>query len=480
MNILFILTDQFRFDCLSALDHPVVRTPNLDALAADSTHFTNAWCATMACGPARASLFTGLYADSHGMNDNQTVLVPRDRRVFPEYLAAAGYDTALVGKLHLKPMARDFGFRHLLRHDAPYTSYSEEEARDSAYLRYLGETAFRHDPEEAVRRFTADEDSQDTDEQRFMLGSGFLEAEHHEVSWAVRESIEYLKRGRPAGRPFFLNCSFFGPHQPYLCPSPWDELYPPDSIALPDDFHYPVDDKPLFRNSAQTGWIQRRRDWGWGEDTYRRLLSAYYGYVSMIDDGVGKLMAALREEGLYDSTLVVFSADHGEFGGQFKAFYKGLPYEASCHIPLIVRDPRSATPGQICDRNTSSIDLFASFLSAAGIDVPEDTESRDLTGLTAGNESGWDNRVRWKKGSQSFLVRDNSKLMRGQVRGDAVYELYDLAADPLEARNLADEPSHRSTLAALRRELDGWHEDQDERSRQHLPPQASAPGNHAK
>ena len=465
MNILFILTDQFRFGCLSALGHPVVRTPHLDALAADSTLFTNTWCATMACGPARASLFTGLYADSHGMDDNQTVLDPQDRRVFPEYLADAGYHTALVGKLHLKPMARDFGFRHMLRHDAPYTSYSEEEARDSAYLRYLGETAYRHDPEEPVRRFTEDEDSQHTDEQRFMLGSGFLEAEHHEVSWAVRESIEYLKHRRPTDRPFLLNCSFFGPHQPYLCPSPWDNLYPPASIPLPDDFHYPVDDKPLFTNSAHMEWIQRRTDRGWDERTYRRLLSAYYGYVSMIDDGVGQLMAALREEGLYDETLVVFSADHGEFGGQFKAFYKGLPYEASCHVPLIVRDPRPATRGRRCDRNTSSIDLFATFLTAAGIDLPADTESRDLTGLVAGDATDWDNRARWKKGSQSFLVRDHMKLMRGQVRGRVVYELYDLAADPLEACNVADDSSRLSTIDAMRSELDGWLVEQDERGR---------------
>ena len=157
MNVLFILTDQFRFDCLGTLGHRVLHTPNLDALAAESTLFTNTWYATMACAPARASLFTGYYADTHGMGGNQTVLDPPDRMVLPEYLADAGYDTALVGKLHLKPMERTFGFRHLQRHDAPYTNYSAEEAGDSAYIRYLGETAFQHDPQEAVRRFTEDE-----------------------------------------------------------------------------------------------------------------------------------------------------------------------------------------------------------------------------------------------------------------------------------------------------------------------------------
>lgn len=465
MNILFILTDQFRFDCLGTRGHPLVRTPNLDALAATSTLFTNTWCATMACAPARASLFTGVYADTHGMGGNQTVLDPVDRRVLPEYLAEAGYDTALIGKLHLKPMNRDFGFRHSLRHDAPYTSYSEEEARDSAYLRYLGETAYRHDPEEAVRLFTDDEDAQHTDEQRFMLGSGFLEAEHHEVNWAVRESIHYLRHERPTDRPFFLNCSFFGPHQPYLCPSPWDNLYPPDEVPLPADFYYGVDDKPIFSDSAQVEWLQRRDELGWDEDTYRRLLSAYYGYVSMIDDGVGRLLGALRDEGLFEDTLVVFSADHGEFGGQYRAFYKGLPYEGSCHVPLIVHDPRATSESRICDRNTSNIDLFSTFLATAGIDLPKDTESRDLTALARGGTTDWDNLARWKKGNQSFIVRDGDKLMRGRVGDDVVYELYDLATDPLEERNLIDEPARLEKINSLRDELDTWHDDQDERGR---------------
>lgn len=273
MNVLFILTDQFRFDCLGTLGHRVLHTPNLDALAAESTLFTNTWYATMACAPARASLFTGYYADTHGMGGNQTVLDPPDRKVLPEYLADAGYDTALVGKLHLKPMERTFGFRHLQRHDAPYTNYSAEEAGDSAYIRYLGETAFQHDPQEAVRRFTEDETCQHTDEERFMLGSGFLDVEHHEVSWAVRESIQYLRRERDADKPFFLNCSIFGPHQPYLCPPPWDNLYPADEIPLPTDFHYGVADKPLFVDSPQMDWLARRDSLGWNEATYQRLLS---------------------------------------------------------------------------------------------------------------------------------------------------------------------------------------------------------------
>jgi arylsulfatase A-like enzyme len=184
----------------------------------------------------------------------------------------------------------------------------------------------------------------------------------------------------------------------------------------------------------------------------------------MIDEGVGQLLATLREEGLFEETLIVFSADHGEFGGQFRAFYKGLPYEASCHVPLIIRDPR-ASGGRRCELNTSNIDLFSTILTTAGVNPPDDIESRDLTNLVAGSESGWDNRTVWKKGNQSFLIRDRSKLIRGIVGGHVVYELYDLATDPLEERNLIDDADRGTTIDALRQELDAWHQEQHDKGR---------------
>ncbi|MFL2542161.1 MAG: sulfatase [Candidatus Latescibacterota bacterium] len=461
MNILFILADQFRHDCLGALAHPVVQTPNLDRLATAGTLFSRTYCAAMACGPARAALFTGYYADTHGMQGNQTTLMPPDLPVLPEYLAQHNYDTALVGKLHLKPMRRDFGFRYLQRHDAPYTNYSPEEAEDSAYLRYLQESAYADHPGEAVRLFTEDEASQHTDELRFMLGSNFVDAEHHEVSWTVRESTRYLRHERRRDQPFFLNCSFFGPHQPFLCPEPWDKLYPPDEIPLPPDFYYGVEDKPIFYNSPHMAWRQRRDEWGWDEGTYRQILSAYYGYVAMIDDGVGQLLQTLHDEGLADDTLVIFSADHGEFGGQFRSFYKGLPYEGSTHVPLIISDPRVIQQPATCTLNVSNIDLFATCLANAGAKIPSDAESRDLTPLWHDQVATWDNRTLWKKGNQSFVVRDDAKLLREGSGTDATYEFYDLANDPWEETNQFDLPRYATDIDALKQELDSWHKDQD-------------------
>jgi len=464
VNILLIVTDQYRHDCMSGLQHPVVKTPHLDFLAAEGVMFTRSYCATMACGPSRASLFTGYYADTHGMGDNQVPLAPEDFPVLPEYLAQCGYDTALVGKLHLKPMARNFGFRYVKRNDAPYTNYSQEEADDSAYLQYLRETFFEENPEDAVRLFTEDEDCLERDELRFMLGSNFVDAEHHEASWTARESIRYLREERPKDRPFFLNCSFFGPHQPFLCPDPWDSIHPPEETPLPPDFDYPVDDKPIFSSSQHMVWRREREARGWDRDTYKKILSAYYGYVSMIDHSIGQLFQAMKEEGVWEDTLVIFTADHSDFGGQFRCFYKGLPYEGSTHVPLIIRDPRSSTKGKTCTRNLTNIDVFSTCLAAAGASIPADIESRDLAPLTANPDDGdWDDCALWKKGNQSLIVRGDFKLMRSGAKEKVDYEFYDLSEDPWEEKNRIDDPSCREDIDRLKQELDLWHREQNEK-----------------
>lgn len=461
-NILLILTDQFRFDCLSRLGHPVVRTPNLDALAADGTLFTSAYCASMACGPARACLFTGRHADTHGILNNSTDFTPPDRPVLAERLADAGYDTALVGKLHLKPFERRFGFRHFLRHDAPYTNYHEPEARGSAYIKYLQQTVFRDDPEAPIRLTTDDEACLDTDEQRFMLGGAWFDEEHHDATWTAREATRYLREAREPDRPFFLNVSFFGPHQPYLCPGRWGEMYPPDQVPLPEGFDVSIEDKRLLRHSVQGSRLRRRVAEGWDEGVCRRLLSAYYGNVSMVDHYLGELFGGMRELGLWDETVVIFTADHGEYGGQFKCFYKGLAYEGSTHIPFIVRDPRVERRGRVSDRHVSNIDVFATCLRLAGVELPADTESRDLLPLVDGSaDATWDNRVLFKARKDSMIVRDGLKLMRGEVEREVVYECYDLTERPLEAVNRIEDPSYAPAVARLRAELDPWHETQE-------------------
>ena len=453
-NILLILADQFRHDCLSCLDHPVVKTPHLDALAADGVLFRSAYCPSMACAPSRASIFTGRHLSGHHVGNNNHELDPPDLPVLPQLLWQSGYDTALVGKLHLKPFHRDFGFRHFLRHDAPYTNYFEPEAVESAYVDFLKKTQFREDPDRPVREFTADEACDGTDELRFILGTNIADEAHHETTWASQESIRFLDEEWDRSRPFFLNCSFYGPHQPYLCPGQWESMYDPSGIPLPPGFDLPVNDKPIFAGSGLAGRRNGREDWD--EAVFRRVLSAYYGYVSMIDHHIGEITRHLQDSGLYDNTIILFTADHGDYGGQFRSFYKGNPYEGATHVPFVVHDPRSPKRGHTESAHVSNMDLFSSCLAWAGTRMQTGSDSRDFTDLLHGIGSGWDNVAHWSTRNQAMLVRNGVKVMREARKDGAVYEAYDLQADPLEAHNIAGTPAEADRVDSLRQELDAW------------------------
>ncbi len=456
-NIIYIVADQYNHAALSCLDHPVVNTPNLDALAADGTLFSSTYCASMACGPSRACMFSGLHADRHGSQNNHIEYANPDQPVLPELLTAAGYDTALVGKLHLKPFNRHFGFRYFMRNDAPYTNYLRDEAYDSAYVKYLADELYDGDIEAVIRRFTEDESNYPNgDEARFILGTDVAQKpEHHEAAWCVRESIKYMGSERDKDKPFFLNIGIYGPHQPYLCPPPWDlSMYPPETIPLPESFYTEMSGKPLAQQKMFM--VDRRHQNGWREDDWKRMMSAYYGYVSFIDHCLGELFDWMKDNGLWDNTIVIFTADHGDYNGQYKLFYKGSPHEGSTHVPLIIRHPE-ALHGERIDRELSNLDLFAACLNWAGTAIPEDTDSRDMSVIFEESPEAWEPGAFFKNEKESMLTRNSMKLMRGLDGDKVIYEFYDLNEDPQELNNLFDSADYAEVITAMKEELDERH-----------------------
>lgn len=455
MNILFICADQFRFDCLSSLGHPCVRTPHLDALARQGVNFTSAFAATAPCSPSRASMFTGQYPDTHGVVNGNSPLQPNDRPVLPQHLQHAGLHTALIGKLHLYPFFRDFGFDHFQRSDYFFNNYDAEALEDSSYLHWLRRRLGTPAADQIIVRFSDDEACYATDQRRFIVGRNHVDEAHHPTTWTTDEAIRYLNQ---AGRkPFFLNVSYFGPHQPYACPSPWNEMYDPNELPLPEDFDNRFDDKPIIANDK---FYQQSRGFreaqGWTRQTHREALAAYYGNISMIDHHVGRLLAGLRASGHADNTMVVFTADHGDMAGQFGCYFKSLGYDGSARVPLIVRDPRSARAGQRESRAVSLLDLYATFLATADATPAEEHASRDLTPLLLEEGANWDDRVYFKQGSHAMLVRGDLKLLRDLVDDEVVYELYDRTRLPIDAVNLWPARQADPVCEQLRRELDAW------------------------
>lgn len=220
---------------------------------------------------------------------------------------------------------------------------------------------------------TADESALEVDDmRRFLLGTDWRTNEQHSNTWVTDRSIEYLKEHRE--EPFFLFTSYFGPHQPMLPPGRWANMYDTDEITVPEELSNSLDDKPVARGSEDDAASHFRR-YDWSEEQYREVLAAYYGQVSMIDRGVGRILHALDELGIRDETLIIFTADHGDHNGQFGWFFKGTMYEHSVRIPLIIDDSAGASDA-VCNRVVNNLDLYETILHGRRSTLPRRLLSR--------------------------------------------------------------------------------------------------------
>lgn len=466
-NIVMIMTDQQRFDALSCVSDGLPDTPHLDGLAREGVRFDNAYAPSPVCAPARAAIKSGLYPPGCGVVGNW-VPFHRDVPLLTHRLRAQGYETALVGKLHFVPHLGRFGFDWRALHDAPYSVYADDEVF-SDYVRWLRERWAARGKGDPVALFDADEDAfKDEDWYRFIMGSGFRTEEEHETAWCTRQAERYLDERDPA-KPFFLFLSYFGPHQPFLPPEPWASLVRPQAVRLPPQFDVSMDAHPVFAASCGPR-AQRFREL-FSRERYQRMVAAYYGQMSMIDQAIGQFLARLKRDGLWDNTVVIFCSDHGDRNGAYGLFFKGEMYDSCCKVPLIVRAP-GAPAGRVDQHVLNTLDLYGTILDYAGdADWRQPgIEARSLAPLLAGpgaaHSEGWDNATYSIIGEDplrnlTMLRRDHLKLIR-LARGpeEALYELYETReaspGSPAETHNVYTDPAYAAEAAAMRAELDAW------------------------
>lgn len=451
-NFLFLMTDQHRVDTLGCYGNPVVATPNLDRLAATGTRFDRCYTPTAICAPARASLLTGAAPFRHKLLANYERNVgyqddlPRDQFTFARALGEAGYQRGLAGKWHVgaKRTIRDFGF------EGPELPGWHNPVDHPDYLAYLAE----HDlPPYAI-----------TEPVRGTFPNGhpgnLLAARLQQPAEATFEyylatrTIEMLHRfaaeREKSGRPFFLATHFFGPHLPYIIPDAYYDRYDPDLIELP------ASAAETFRNKPP---VQERYSEHWTFDTLpgkdsRKLIAAYWGYVTLIDEQIGRILAVLDSLGLAGDTAVFFSADHGEFTGAHRLHDKGpAMYDDIYRVPLVAQVPGGAAD-QVDDHFVSLVDLTATFLELAGL-TDEGLDGRSLLPILHGAApTGWRQELVAEFHGHHFpypqrMIRtERWKLV---VNPADCNELYDLLADPLELQNRYLHPE----LSGVRDELMG-------------------------
>lgn len=498
-NFLFLMTDQQRADRTGFGGNPVIRTPNLDRLASEGTMFARATVANPICMPNRASIMTGRMPSAHGTRHNGIPL-DWDANTFVRVLRNGGYRTAHVGKSHLQNMGVgperirslvDFSLDEEARLSTPAKKWDIYER----FERYL-----TLDPVELPDDFYGFEHVD------FTVSHGDLAGGHY-YQWLLEQGVEPMRLQGPANapkayrgwhqvyqtatplalypttyiamraleqleaaaadeRPFFLVCSWPDPHHPYSPPAEYWEIYDPRDIPLPGSFHDDhTDSMPHYQKM-----FQYRGSHLWRgvdgiavtEDQFRHASVAEYGKITLVDESIGRILARLDELGLSEDTIVVFTSDHGDMGGDHGVMMKHAMHYMGClEVPLVIRVPGKSSGRS--DSLVSSLDLAQTILDLASLPGYFGMQGRSLVPLLDDPSRRLRNRLLVEEdGPWDFLGTGCALRMRTLVTESArltVYqgsphgELFDHDADPLELDNLYGKKDGESLRRDLERQL---------------------------
>lgn len=447
-NMLFLMTDQHSPWTLGCYGNERASTPNFDRLADEGTRFSDAFTPTAICTPARASLLTGAAPFRHKLLANYERNVgyledlPDDQFTFPEALRSAGWRLGLVGKWHggVRKNAASYGF------EGPDLVGWHNPVDHPDYLAYLDEHGLPPYKVSCKVRGTAPNGSPGNLMAALLHQPVEATFEHY----LADRTIEMMRcfADDPDGRPFFLATHFFGPHLPYILPAEYLYRHDPDAMTLPASAAETFEAKPPVQANYSGLWAYDTMT----EATTRALLAAYLGYVELIDLEIGRILNAVDELGLWDSTATMFVADHGEFGGGHRLHDKGpAMYDEIYRIPAAVRVP-GMPARQVRDELVTLTDFAATILDVAGLDTAPATDSRSLLPLVAGERPTWSSTVLAEFHGHHFPYPQRMLRTRTHklvVNPESVNELYDLRTDPDELVNRIDDPA----LVEVRREL---------------------------
>lgn len=490
-NVLFILCDQLRWDHLGCSGHPYVRTPNIDALARRGVQFSQAFVNSGVCGPSRMSFYTGRYPSSHGATWNRVPLSIGEWTL-GDYLRSGQRDLALAGKTHvmvdhdglarlqveggtaLDTLLRAGGFRELDRYDGHHAPGAE-----SGYAGFLRNHGYvSQDPwsDFAISGVDANGEVVSGWHMRNVHLPSRVAEPHSETAYMTDQAIAFMRGEKQRDdAPWVLHLSYVKPHWPYMAPAPYHAMYGADQCL------------PVVRSEAEridahpvvAAYRQHEESLSFSMDNcVRTVRPAYQGLITQIDDHLGRLFSEMEGLSVLNDTLVVFSADHGDFLGDHWLGEKELFYDTVQRVPFIVVDPSpaaDATRGTVDTRMVESVDLVPTVLDALGIAAPTHRiEGRSLLPLL--RESGGDQPEAWRDAvfseldwsfkearlrlgfgvDQCYAWSMRTERWRFVYWLDAPEQLWDLASDPDQFIDLGRDTGHESVRADLRARLLDW------------------------
>ena len=471
-NLLFIYTDEQRYDTLGAYGNSRIQMPNLNRLAAESTVFGEAYVTQPVCTPSRSSLLTGLYPHTNGCTENNIALDP-GTPCLPEMLCGE-YATGHFGKWHMgDELFAQHGFGEWVSVEDWYNdSFSEGRDRSikSDYHHFLTSQGLspakgdRFDREEACR----------------------LPEEYGKPAFLAQEASRFIREHQE--EPFALYVNFLEPHMPFV--GPRDDQHALEEVLLPSNHKdIPTENQPLKTRLLREHYFQNgffgpdlKTETGW-----RRLIAGYWGLCSLVDTYAGKIVDTIDECGLRDNTIVVFTSDHGDMMGSHGLLAKCVMYQEAVRAPLIIRLP-GQDRGCRVDGPVSQIDIVPTLLDLMGQPIPESLEGKSLKGIMANGSQRSEDHVfiEWQgpnngiggveaaiqSAAQSGLATTPEEIeasctdpVRTVISPDGYrysfsplgeHELYDLNADPGETHNLIDQPEHAGRVADLLGTLREW------------------------
>jgi len=457
-NIVMVFVDQQRHDCLGCSGNPVVKTPNIDRLARTGVRFTNAYTPAPVCTPARTSLQTGLLAHKHKLIFNTKNHSPAGGlddpepgiQFFGEHLRDSGWQCAHIGKWHIgneinRPAAHGYD-------DLPYYPLYGYPRNHPHYREYL--------KSQGVDGFNLLRETKDPTGTRPYDGLQEGPQSASIPAYLAQQTTETIRKYADNGKPFFVSCNFWGPHAPYNITRKHYEMYDNADIDVWPNFDCDLSDKPgvitRYGEYWKTGWFTR--------ENLKPLIARYYGYISLIDEEIGRILDTLEETGQLDSTLIVYSADHGSSVGSYRFWDKGFGmYDAITRIPMVASHP-SFTPS-VSDGFVSLVDLAPTFLDAAGVSPLDRSDGVSLMPVLRGDRPAVRGNyiVTEHHGHQlpfwQRMVRTPTfKYIFNPVDRD---EFYDLANDPWETKNVIDSADTEKLAWAKTTLLDWMDETKD-------------------
>jgi arylsulfatase A-like enzyme len=431
-NILFLFTDDQRFDTIRALGNEEIITPNMDKLVSEGTTFTNAYImgsmSGAVCMPSRAMLLSGKNLFDL-VNKGRTI--PLEHRMLPEVLREAGYITFGTGKWHngKGPFDRSFTVGANIFFGGMSDHYQVPINDFDAAGKYAKEARYRREGKHSSELFSD-------------------------------AAIEFLQNYKE-DKPFFAYVSYTAPHDPRTAPKKYHDMYDPAKISLPENFkpEHPFDNGEMrIRDEELAAWPRTP------EEVHRHIAD-YYAMITHVDAQIGRVLEALKETGHAEDTIIIFSADNGLAVGQHGLMGKQNLYEHSVHVPLIISGP-GIPKGRKRDALCYVHDIYPTTCELVGVSIPDSVRSKSLVPVIQDSKKKVTDSVFFAyKDIQRGIRGTRYKLIAYLVNGNPTVQLFDLQTDPWELKNLADDPKYAEHVSELGKELVRWHDELNDRSK---------------